>query len=444
MKDHESLLSIDSDQDNPNVTNKCMYNFRKWSSIFFGAFSYIFVYFHRFSTAVLADEMAKDFHVPKDKIGILASMYFWPYGLIQPFIGSLADIIEPGYMIGAANMISAIGTLMCSFSPNLSVCCVGRLLVGLGCSAIFVPTNKIGANWFSAKEFRFFSGCMIGVGGVGSLLSQYPLSLLGHAIGWRTCLRGTAVLSFCLSIIAFLFVRGHPAKFGFKGHTALLPTPKFGDIFVQLFKNLGKIIKIGNFWLLALYMFFAPGVFMVVSSLWGVPYLENIHHLTNTEASFLQMSLSVSLIIGSPTIPIIAEFTHSRKWTLFGVCGMAGLCCTYLAVWGQNSPIWVIGVMYFLSCYGASANQGCALALFKEFSDDSLAATLVGGGNTPPFIGGAILQILSSAIIGTFDHTQTNYPNEAYALGLWGLAALCCFLAMFFVMFLREPRVNYK
>ncbi|EAY02439.1 Major Facilitator Superfamily protein [Trichomonas vaginalis G3] len=442
MSDINSLLSGDMETDNPNLARPCMYQFRKWSSIFFGAFSYIFVYFHRFSTAVLADEMAKDFNVPKDKIGILASMYFWPYGLIQPFIGSLADIVEPGYMIGCANLISAIGTLICSFSPNLTVCCVGRLLVGLGCSSIFVPTNKIGANWFSSREFRFFSGCMIGVGGVGSLLSQYPLSLLGHAIGWRTCLRGTAILGFILSIIAFLLVRGHPAKFGFRGHTPLMPTPGFTTIFVQLFQNIGKMIKIGNFWLLALYMFFAPGVFMVVSSLWGVPYLENIIHLSHNSASFLQMSISCSLIIGSPTIPIIAEFTGSRKWTLFGVCGMAAACCTYLALYGQNSPVWAIALLYFLSGYGASANQGCALALFKEFADDSLAATLVGGGNTPPFIGGAILQILSSAIIGTFDHTQTNYPVEAYALGLWGLSAICCFLAMFFVLFLREPKIQ--
>ena len=433
------ILTQDTDFENPNEKYKFRYNLRKWLSVIIGCTSYIFVYFHRFSTAVLADDMALDFGVSSDKMGILSSMYFWPYGLIQPFIGSLADIIEPGFMIGAADFIAGIGSLITSFANNLAVACVGRLLVGLGCSAIFVSTNKIGANWFSARAFRFFAGAMIGLGGVGSLLSQTPLSLLGHAVGWRWCLKGTSIIGIFVGICSFLWARGHPETLGFRGHSRKEPTPPFKQIFIQLFKNLAIMVKIGDFWLLSGFMFFAPGVFMMISSLWGVLYLKHIHGCSNSTASLIQMSLSFGLIIGSPTMPIIAEATKSRKWTLFSFCGLAALCCLYLALWGESSPIWLITILYFVSCYGASACQGTALPLFKEFSEERLSATLVGGGNTGPFLGGAILQMLSSWVMATYLHTKDYYPPDAYALSVWGMCAFCCFIAMFCVFFVHEP-----
>ena len=439
---HSKDSSDKSFLSDPNQDRKCMYNFRKWLSVIVGCTSYIFVYFHRFSTAVLADDMAEDFGVSTDQIGILASMYFWPYGLIQPFIGALADIIEPGFMIGAANLIAAAGSLVTAFANDLIVACVGRFFVGLGCSAIFVSTNKIGVNWFSPRAFRFFAGAMIGLGGVGSLLSQTPLTLLGHAVGWRWCLIGTSILGIFLGIVAFLWVRGHPETLGFIGHSPKELTPGFKQIFIQLFKNLAVMVKIGDFWLLSGFMFFAPGVYMIVSSLWGVPYLEQIHGCTADEASLYQMSLSFGQIVGSPTMPIIAEATKSRKWTLFGFCGLATLCCVYLAFWGESSPLWLITILYFLSCFGASACQGTALPLFKEFSEERLAATLVGGGNTGPFLGGAILQMLSSGIMATYDHTSEQYPNAAYAMSVWGLCAFCCFVAMVCLLFIREPKIS--
>jgi sugar phosphate permease len=82
------------------------YQFRKWLSVSLSAFSYIFVYLHRCSTAVLAESMAKDFNVDKAKLGIFTSMYFWPYALMQPIVGSLGDIMEPGYLIGLADLVS--------------------------------------------------------------------------------------------------------------------------------------------------------------------------------------------------------------------------------------------------------------------------------------------------------------------------------------------------
>ena len=415
------------------------YQFRKWFSIFIAGFSYIFVYFHRFATAVLADQMAKDLNVPKTALGIFTSMYFWPYGLLQPFIGSLADMFEPGYMIGISNLISAGGTLIVGFSKTLVVGCVGRFLVGLGCSGIFVPTNKIGANWFTEHQYRYFSGALIGLGGVGSLLSQTPLSIVGHKIGWRVCLISCGICSCVIGVFSFLFVRGHPGTFGYYSYSGLPRKVPFKNICKQLFKNMNVMVKMGDFWMLAFFMFFAPGIFMDVSAMWGVPYLQDVFGYDSNKASLVQMTLSISIISFSPLMSVIAEKVGSRKWTLFVFDVLSLISTLAMTLTGKKLPIYGIIICYFFFGVGSSACQGTALSLFKEFADISLSATLVGGGNTGPFIGGAILQTISSEIIRTYgDHT--HYPVAAYAYGLWGFASLMLFLAGFCLLFVREPK----
>lgn len=442
MSYHEIAPSVDSiDLTQPDYLPAvgAKYQFRKWFSIFVAGLSYLFVYFHRNTTAVLADQMSNDLNTPKTSLGILSSMYYWPYGLMQPFIGSLADIIEPGYMIGMANIIMAIGSLICGLSNSLVLCCFGRLLVGLGASSVFVPTNKIAANWFTAKQYRYFAGALIGLGGCGSLLSQKPLSMLGDVVGWRWCFLGVAVISFLTTFFAFFFVRGHPKTLHYYSDNPLPTKVPAKHLFIQLFANMKQMVLIPDFWYLAMFMFFAPGVFMDVISMWGVPFLEDVYGYGPQDSSFIAMSLSVAIVVGSPILPIISEKVKSRKWTLFAFAMLAGLISVLFALYYELNLASII-ILYFLYGVGSSACQGAALALFKEFADFQLAATMVGGGNTGPFIGGAIFQTISSSIIGIWGANRKEYPKAAYSYGLWFISAICCFVASLSIVFVREPK----
>ena len=109
-----------------------------------------------------------------------------------------------------------------------------------------------------------------------------------------------------------------------------------------------------------------------------------------------------------------------------------------MALARDNLKMWEVVCCFFLFGFGASACQGTALAMFKEFSSPELTATLVGGGNTGPFIGGAILQTISSDLIGTWGHHK-HYPIQSYQIGLWGLCALCCIVGNVFLVLVREP-----
>ena len=59
--------------------------------------TYIFVYFDRVAPAVVAPELMKEFNLTAAGLGILASMYFYPYGAMQIPSGILSNRLGPGF-----------------------------------------------------------------------------------------------------------------------------------------------------------------------------------------------------------------------------------------------------------------------------------------------------------------------------------------------------------
>ncbi|EAY10052.1 Major Facilitator Superfamily protein [Trichomonas vaginalis G3] len=441
--DDDSILNSALSTENANdigPTSK-KYKIRKWLSVITCCLCYVIAYFHRFTPAVLAKMIAPDFGVSISDLGFFTSMFFWSYGLLQPFVGSLADVFEIRYTITISLIIALIGSLLCGLAQTLTMCSIGRLLVGVGCAAVYVSTNKVAANWFNYKEFRFFAGAVIGVGGLGSILSQSPLQMLGTIIGWRKCFIVVSIAGLVFAIMAFAFVRSHPSKCGLVGYNTLPPRGKPCDEILQVFKNLKMTAMIPDFWLISTLMFFGPGFYMDVTGLYGVPFLTDVFHYSNSVASNCQMSLSLSVIVGSPLIPVIAELIHRRKLTIIIFASISITAAATLACLDYVSPIYAC-ILFFCFGFGCTGPQGIMMGFFKELSSGpSLEGTLLGFGNCFSFIGGSIFPLLTSGFVKTYPHSEHSLMvPESLRIGLWGLAIVSLTMLIYSTLFVRERK----
>jgi len=63
----------------------------KWLIFVILSSIYFFVYFHRTSPAVIANDLMKEFGISALAIGIFSSLYFYPYAVLQVPVGVLSD-----------------------------------------------------------------------------------------------------------------------------------------------------------------------------------------------------------------------------------------------------------------------------------------------------------------------------------------------------------------
>ena len=236
------------------------------------------VFFQRACPTVVTDDLSKAYEVPVSDLGIFTSMFYYPYSLLQPVAGLLADVIEPSYILCFSGIISAIGDLMCGLCKTLFGGSIGRFMVGFGCS--FVPSCcfRTILNWFPLEQYSKILGIFLFFGGIGGILAQTPFTLLSGIIGWRWCFYSISIISVLLSMITIFFVRGNPIVHGYPAVNESLAKDANDSTIQQkidmLLKNLKTIIMNSNFWITVVFVFCANGAYFNITGIWGGPYLK--------------------------------------------------------------------------------------------------------------------------------------------------------------------------
>ena len=136
-------------------------SFVKYRYLIFGILgaAYILVFFHRLAPAVVAVDMMTDLKTGGALMGILASAYFYPYGLMQIPAGLLSDSWGPRRsIIVLFSSLRAAGSIALGFAQTVGTAIAARVVVGLGVAMVFVPTLKILTHWFEPEKFVRMSG----------------------------------------------------------------------------------------------------------------------------------------------------------------------------------------------------------------------------------------------------------------------------------------------
>ena len=186
----------------------------RWLIFIILAVAYFFVYFHRLSMSVVADDLVKDFQTKASMLGLLGSIYFYCYALMQFPAGLLSDSLGPRKSVTFFLMIASAGSIVFGLAPTIKIAFAGRIMVGLGVSMVFIPTMKILSQWFRAREFAQMAGILNAVGGIGVLAATWFLALMTNQVGWRVAFELIGVCTFVIVGLVWMIVRDRPADKG--------------------------------------------------------------------------------------------------------------------------------------------------------------------------------------------------------------------------------------
>jgi predicted MFS family arabinose efflux permease len=145
-------------------------------------------FYDRLVPGALVEPIRKEFHLSDTQIGLLGSIFIWPYAIIGVLMGRIADSGSRKKLLAWGLAMWASLTSCAAIAVNYPVLVFSRLGVGLG-EATCAPaaTSWLGDLYPAEKRARVLALFMLGVP-IGSALAAFFSGVVAQAYGWRAAM----------------------------------------------------------------------------------------------------------------------------------------------------------------------------------------------------------------------------------------------------------------
>lgn len=157
---------------------------------------------YRTITAIIATGLIQDFGISSQSLGAFAGLFGLSFGVAQLMMGIGMDLYGLRRTVLLAFPLATLGAALSALAPSYGWLMLAQLLIGVGCSPVFLASTVFISRHFPSERFAFFSGMGMGVGGLGLLFTGTPLAWVVQHFSWRT---GFALLA-GLSLLSWLLI----------------------------------------------------------------------------------------------------------------------------------------------------------------------------------------------------------------------------------------------
>lgn len=371
---------------------------------------YLVVFFQRVAPAIVGPVMADELGLMATDLGIMSSMYFWAQAAGCIPAGLFSDTFGPRKIIAVGLICASAGTVVFVMGDSVPTLALGRFIIGLSVSVVFVGALKIFSDWFYPNELATCSGVLLAVGNLGALLSTAPLMFLIKQAGWRNAFCFVAAYTLFAGILAWVILRNTPKECGFPEVTARSQET------VSMRSALKAVFKTRKFYQVTIASTLYYGTLMTVGGLWSGLYLQDVYGLSKGVASSIIMFFTIGMIVGCPISGWLSDkVIRSRKKVL--LLGIILHTLTYIPLAFFTSSISPQPMLYVLfALFGMTGGFFVVcFACVKETIEPHYAATAVGGINMGIAVGAAFFQYICGVVINSYGKTGSGYGVEAYA-----------------------------
>ncbi len=372
------------------------------------------------SPSVMTHQLMKDLQIDAASLGVMAAFYFYSYTLMQIPAGLLFDRFNPRILITSAIIICLLGALFFGNTHTLAFASLGRFLMGIGSAFAFIGVLVVASRWFPRKYFAFLVGIAQLLAALGAMGGELPLAVLVNVFGWRDVITGVAFIGALLAVFCALIIHDPP-------HYKKM---QIGQ--QNIFKSIADVLLKGQTWWIGIYAFCSWGPVAVFAALWGVPYLMQRYHMSNTASASAVAMIWIGLAVTSPILGWYSD-KLGKRCLLLRFCSLIGLICSVLILYLPNLPLLAAYVLLF-GFGAATAGQILSFALVRDINHKGVIATAIGCNNMAVVAGGAFFQPLAGLILrwtwgGSLLHNIPVYSIDNYHYALM-IVPVCFFVGL--------------
>lgn len=366
--------------------------------------AYYLIVSQRTAPGLITEQLMKDFHVSAPVIGLMTSIQFLAYAGLQIPVGLLSDRYGPNRFLIIGAVLTGIGSLIYSLSPNEYILISSRLLVGMGDSMIFVNLVLILSQWFKGNEFVKLLGLIGLVGSIGSLSATVPLSMWISFSGWRIPFLNIGIILIVVSYLLYIVLVSKPKQL-FRENTKT--TKSSVEIRESVWVILRRMFTTRQAWATFLCHFGVVGTYIGFIGSWGVPYGMNVFNLSRAEASQLIMYGLFGAMIGGPLISWITSRSKSVKKIYSLVHIIVVFSWVGLLLSGVKPSFILVVVLLFIIGFGNGASALTFAVVRKSFPTKEVGV-VSGFANMGGFLSAVLLPIIFGNVLDLFPQQSLN------------------------------------
>jgi len=174
------------------------------------------LYLHRYTFSLIKPQLAEEWHLGSDDLGLLDSGFSLCYTVCQVPLGIAADALGVRLILTAMIVVWSIGLGMHAWATTTTGLWYARGLLGAGQSAVFAALNRISRQWFAPAVRTTMQGFVAvtagRIGGMSANLLFGSLLLGVLELPWRTAVYLFAALGLGHAAAFYILFRNAPRE----------------------------------------------------------------------------------------------------------------------------------------------------------------------------------------------------------------------------------------
>jgi predicted MFS family arabinose efflux permease len=161
--------------------------------------------------------IAADLATDASTVALLATAFALPYAVVQPILGSLADVFGKTRLMMVSLVALVLTSLGSAFAVNFPMLLLLRIAAGIFAGGVFPTSLAIAGDLVPVKERQVAIGRLLSAAMLGNLLGSPGAGAVADLIGWRgvfALMGAFAVVALVGALLGFRNVPMPPAQVG--------------------------------------------------------------------------------------------------------------------------------------------------------------------------------------------------------------------------------------
>ncbi|HZM37001.1 MAG TPA: MFS transporter [Burkholderiales bacterium] len=245
---------------------------------------YYVSYVYRMVNAVLAPTLAREFDLSAGGLGLLSSVYFLGFALVQLPLGLAFDRFGPRRVNALLMLVAVAGGAWFAHAESAGAAIAARALIGIGVSGCLMASFTAFVLWYPPERIATMNAIAFSAGAVGAMTATVPLEMLLRVWPWRDAFMLIVAATLVVSLVLWFWVpeksiarRGDWAS-QWRGLVSLLADPAFRRVAVCLGASQFAAVAL--------------------QTLWIAPWLRDVAGWSQAEVARGLLAVNVAMIVG--------------------------------------------------------------------------------------------------------------------------------------------------